>query len=81
MSAALTYELVGFGAATVDAGANWTLGSSNTIGAGITLTNLGTLTIAGSLVGAGTFVVDPATLFNSGSIGLHRDDVRRRLSR
>ncbi len=38
--------------------------------AGITLTDLGPLTNTGTLSGPGTLIVDPATITNSGSIGL-----------
>ena len=54
---------------TIDAGAQWTLAGSNSL-SGITLTDLGTLTNTGTLTGTGSLVVDPATLFNSGSIGV-----------
>ena len=65
-----------FGTVTVDSGAIWVLSGSSTIGPGATLDNLGTLTDTGHLTNAGTIsgsgvlLVDPATLTNSGSIGL-----------
>ncbi len=68
--AGLGTSFVNFGTVTVDSGAKWKLAGSNTLGAGVTLTDLGTLTITGSLGGAGTFVVDPASVINSGSIGV-----------
>ncbi len=76
VSAALPTEFVNFGTVTVDAGAQWTLSANNTIGTGVTLsvagtlTDLGTLTNAGSIDGTGSLVIDPASLFNSGYIGL-----------
>ena len=69
-------EFVNFSAVAVDAGAQWSLTGSNTIAAGVTLGNLGTLTDLGTLTNAGTIggsgelIVDPASLFNSGSIGM-----------
>jgi len=60
----------GFGAIKVDVGAQWTIIGSNSIASGVTLSDLGTLTNTGSLTGLGSLVVDPATLVNSGSIGL-----------
>jgi hypothetical protein len=69
VSTVLATEFGNFGAVTVDPGARWTLTANNSL-TGITLTDFGTLTNAGSLSGAGTLIVDPATLFNTGSIGL-----------
>ncbi len=69
VTAVLATEFVNFGTVTVDPGARWTLAGSSSL-AGITLTDLGTLTNTGTLSGAGSFIVDPATLFNKGSIGL-----------
>jgi hypothetical protein len=59
-----------FPTVTVDAGANWVLAGNNAVGPGVTLTDLGTLTNTGSLTGAGSLVVDPASLVNSGYIGM-----------
>ncbi|HEV2334513.1 MAG TPA: hypothetical protein VGS13_03340, partial [Stellaceae bacterium] len=63
-------KYLGFSNITVDPGAGWVLSGDNTLAGGVTLTDLGTLTNTGSLSGAGTLIVDPATLLNSGSIGL-----------
>ena len=56
-----------FQTASVDAGANWTLGGTNTLGSGVTLANAGTLSNAGTLTLLGA-VQDSATLINDGSI-------------
>ncbi|HEV2337015.1 MAG TPA: hypothetical protein VGS13_16030, partial [Stellaceae bacterium] len=69
-------SFVHFGAVGVDAGAGWVLASTNAIGAGQTLSvagqlaDLGTLTNAGVITGGGKLVVDPASLINTGSIGM-----------
>jgi fibronectin-binding autotransporter adhesin len=69
VSAALATEFVSFTTVTVDSAAQWTLTGSSSL-SGITLTDLGTLTNAGKLTGTGALIVDPATLINSGYIGL-----------
>src|SRR5207245_464949 len=64
-----------FNAITVDSGAQWTLTNTASIASGVTLTDLGTLTALGTVINAGailaasgTFIIDPATLVNSGYI-------------
>jgi adhesin HecA-like repeat protein len=56
--------------AAIRCGARSSAWSAPTPRAGVTLTDFGTLTNTGSLYGSGTLVVDPASLFNSGYIGV-----------
>ena len=76
VSSVIATEFVHFGAVKVAAGARWVVASNNAIGAGKTLsvtgtlTDLGTLTNAGVITGGGRLIVDPATLINSGSVGV-----------
>ena len=76
VSSVIATEFVQFGAVKVDGRAHWALNSNNAILAGHTLTvagtltDFGTLTNAGVITGGGRLIVDPATLFNSGSIGM-----------
>ncbi len=60
-------QYVGFGAITIDAGAQWTLSGVNTIAAGATLTNSGTLINTGSLNAVG-LLLDNGSLTNSGTL-------------
>jgi len=69
VTAVLATEFQNFGTVTVDPGAQWTLTGNNSL-TGITLTDFGTLTNAGILTGTGPLIVDPGTMFNTGSIGL-----------
>ncbi|HEV2335933.1 MAG TPA: hypothetical protein VGS13_10580 [Stellaceae bacterium] len=76
VSSVIAAEFVNFGTVKVAAGARWVLATNNAIGAGRTLslagtlTDLGTLTNAGVITGGGRLIVDPATLVNSGSVGV-----------
>lgn len=64
---------VNFGAVSIDAGANWTLSSSNTVGTGVSLTNNGNLTSTGTLLNEGILtntgtLQDAGTLTNAGTL-------------
>lgn len=70
ISNALNTQYQDFGTIKVDAGANWTLTGTSTLASGVTLTDYGTLTNNGTLTGSGALVVDPATMVNTGSVGI-----------
>jgi hypothetical protein len=65
-------DFVNFTKGTIDSGAYWVFAGTNTIGSSTTLTNSGTLGISGGTftnagrITGGKFIVDPATVINSG---------------
>ncbi len=64
-------QFIDFGQVAVDAGASWTLTSTDTIAAGVTLTELGgaTVTSTGTLANNGSILIDPSTMTLGGLSG------------